>query len=297
MPFTFLAHQAPVLPLKLWRPRWFSGAGLVIGSMAPDFEKFVHGVDAGRFGHTLIGQVVYCLPMSLAVHWLLTRVVAEPLARYAPDLGPFHLRDYAASLAAAPSGRWLVVGSSALVGSVSHVVFDGFTHADRRVVALFPFLADRLVLLHGHVRSLVSLLQIGASAVAAAFVLALMYYIGRRRRALAWRGLPALPVDRRVGPPRAAREYWLVVALATAALSAAFAAGGAPDGGPYREHAAVYGVVLRLPLTAFLAAGVAAFVDTVRRAAALRAHVVARAAERRRRRGHPTPHQPRSRAS
>ena len=150
MPFTFLAHQAPVLPLKLWRPRWFSGAGLAIGSMAPDFEKFVHGPDAGRFGHTSVGLFVYCLPMSLGIYWLLTRVAAPALARHAPDLGRLHLRDYAANLAAAPRGRWWgVVAASILLGVASHVAFDGFTHADPRVTALFPLLRDRLVLVAG----------------------------------------------------------------------------------------------------------------------------------------------------
>ena len=36
MPATFPSHAAAVLPLKLWRPRWFDGVALVVGSMAPD---------------------------------------------------------------------------------------------------------------------------------------------------------------------------------------------------------------------------------------------------------------------
>jgi len=30
------SHQAPVIPLKRWRPHWFSGLALVLGTLAPD---------------------------------------------------------------------------------------------------------------------------------------------------------------------------------------------------------------------------------------------------------------------
>ena len=36
MPWIVPSHQAPVLPLKAWRPAWFSGLGLVLGSVTPD---------------------------------------------------------------------------------------------------------------------------------------------------------------------------------------------------------------------------------------------------------------------
>jgi len=45
MPFTFLSHQAPVLPLKIAAPRWFDGTALVLGSMAPDLFFVTHGSD------------------------------------------------------------------------------------------------------------------------------------------------------------------------------------------------------------------------------------------------------------
>jgi hypothetical protein len=37
MPLTFPSHAAAVVPLKLWRRRWFDGVALVIGSAAPNF--------------------------------------------------------------------------------------------------------------------------------------------------------------------------------------------------------------------------------------------------------------------
>jgi len=37
VPLTFPSHAAAIAPLKLWRPRWFDGVALVVGSAAPDF--------------------------------------------------------------------------------------------------------------------------------------------------------------------------------------------------------------------------------------------------------------------
>ncbi|MFF5265545.1 DUF4184 family protein [Actinomadura viridis] len=36
VPLTFPSHAAAVMPLKFWRPRWFDGVALVVGSTAPD---------------------------------------------------------------------------------------------------------------------------------------------------------------------------------------------------------------------------------------------------------------------
>ena len=256
MPFTFLAHQAPVLPLKLWRPRWFSGAGLAIGSMAPDFDKFIDGADATRYGHTLLGQVVYCLPLSIGIYWLLVRVAAPTLARVGPDLGPLRLRDYAVALAAAPAlrQRWPSLVASILVGSVSHVAFDGFTHADPRVVALFPILRARTVTLGAADYWSPALFQLLATALGTVVTLALMLALSARRQPLAWAGIDPSRADAHARTPApAARRFW----LATAAL--ALAAGAAFVG----LHLAVYGwrpprqlaysLALRLPLIGFAA--------------------------------------------
>src|SRR5437879_5082045 len=98
MPFTFLAHQAAVLPLKIARPAWFCGWALVFGSMAPDFEYFARGEPWSTIGHTLAGQFTLCLPATLLLVLFFRRAVT-----------------------------WRSV-PSALLGSGSHVLWDGFTH-------------------------------------------------------------------------------------------------------------------------------------------------------------------------
>ncbi len=259
MPFTFLAHQAPVLPLKIWRPQWFSGAGLVLGSMAPDFEKFVRGDVNSRFAHTLLGQVVYCLPVSVLVYLLLTRVVAAPLARFAPDLGVLRVRDYARVLAARRQERWATFAASTLVGSFTHVLWDGVTHGDPRVVAIAPFLGNRVITLGGRAVESAGLHQLAASLGGAAVTLALMARLGTDRRVLDWTDYPrgcgvAAAESGRSG---AAAAYWAVVLVLTVALSALLYLTTGPDGASAGSYEIAVSVALRLPLAGFAALSLA----------------------------------------
>jgi len=125
MPFTFLSHQAIVLPLKLRAPRAVSGTALVLGSIAPDVEYFLRTYPTGTVSHTWIGQLTFCLPVTLVLYWIVTRIVAVPLAAHLPDGGDLRLSEYAL-LREQPSSvrHWLTVATSAITGSVSHVVLD-----------------------------------------------------------------------------------------------------------------------------------------------------------------------------
>jgi hypothetical protein len=125
VPLTFLSHQAVVLALKIAAPRATSGTALVLGSMAPDVEYLLRGYPTSTVGHTWVGQLTFCLPVTIALFWVVTRVIAEPAAAHAPEGGDLHLRDYALIRQQPVNARhWLIVAVSALVGSASHVVLD-----------------------------------------------------------------------------------------------------------------------------------------------------------------------------
>jgi hypothetical protein len=178
MPFTFLAHQAAVLPLKWARPRWFSGTALVIGSMAPDFEYFLRGEAWSSVSHTLLGQFVFCLPLTLAGVWLVHRVIARPLGERLPGLGPLQLRGYGAlSSMRLDAAFWARAALSGLVGSLSHIAWDGFTHGDGWAVLHLPALA-------GDVSGVpvYKVLQHGSTLVGAAVSLVFLSLIGRSRK-------------------------------------------------------------------------------------------------------------------
>lgn len=126
VPFPLLAHQAPVLPLKARWPRAFNATALVVGSIAPDLENFSSGVARSGFGHTLRGQITFCLPVTLGVVLLVGHLrLGETLAaRFGKCLT--WLADAATDVTRPGGLRRAVV--SALFGSFSHLALDALTH-------------------------------------------------------------------------------------------------------------------------------------------------------------------------
>ena len=58
------AHAALALPLSRVAPA-LPLAPLVIGTLSPDFEYLLRLAPTGRFAHSLLGLVVFCVPVSL----------------------------------------------------------------------------------------------------------------------------------------------------------------------------------------------------------------------------------------
>jgi hypothetical protein len=127
MPLTFPSHLAPVLPLKLWRPRWFDGVALCTGAVAPDVGYLVTGtpIALGMRTHTLGGLLWWCLPVALGYAWVVRRVVAG-IAVHLPGRRAFGWLDYAAL--AGVRHPWQVTVWSALLGAASHIAWDRAAH-------------------------------------------------------------------------------------------------------------------------------------------------------------------------
>ncbi|WP_327167922.1 DUF4184 family protein [Streptomyces subrutilus] len=183
MPFT-LSHAAAVLPVirRTGRARGpLVASALVLGSFAPDTFYFadavVEGVRGyGDFTHTPWGVVTAdaVLTAALVACWLLLR---EPLVALVPR--GLRGRAYAfvrgerwGARAGGRRGRrlpslalWFYL--SAVTGSFTHVVWDGFTHLDRWGTRALPGLVEPLAL----GLPLYSYLQYGTSAVAACALL------------------------------------------------------------------------------------------------------------------------------
>ncbi|MEV0457031.1 DUF4184 family protein [Catellatospora methionotrophica] len=51
MPLTLPTHPVAVVPLKLWRPRWFDGVALTIGAIAPDLAFAADGYGVTIHSH------------------------------------------------------------------------------------------------------------------------------------------------------------------------------------------------------------------------------------------------------
>jgi hypothetical protein len=148
MPWLVPSHQALVLPLKRWRPAWFSGLALVLGSLAPDLVFILRLDENGsRVSHTLAGQLFLTVPMVFALHALVTALVLPWLLPHLPGEGPLHLHALARSRPARDAGAVLRVAFSGLVGGLTHVFLDGFTHGNHAgwAVALLPALRARVL--------------------------------------------------------------------------------------------------------------------------------------------------------
>ncbi|SDS64406.1 DUF4184 family protein [Actinoplanes derwentensis] len=187
MPSTFPTHPAAILPLKLWRPRWFDGVALAIGAASPDIAYLVDGshLPVWPLSHQWHGLILFCLPVTL-LGCLLTRRAAPVVAAHLPAGGPFTLRDYGAL--SVSGHRWWITVLSALIGAASHVLLDDLEQA-------VPFL------------------EIPAHLAGLAGMLALAAVIGRRRLIHRWHGeAPTVP--------RQPARFWFTAVAVTSPLVA-----------------------------------------------------------------------------
>lgn len=206
MPVTFLAHQAPVLPLKRWRPD-LDGVAMVAGSVTPDLARVVpprwalifHGYPVWWDGHDPLQALTGGLVVGLLLTWSARRLVLPRLAGYLPDLGSFHLRDL--RWVGRTRHRWWVVVVGVVIGTVTHLLLDLLTHTDRGLV--IPGLATRLFTFAGRAVRISGVLQIVLSVGLSIFAIWEMREIGRRRSLCEWSGVEPLP-----SPPPT--DLWLV---------------------------------------------------------------------------------------
>jgi hypothetical protein len=124
VPFT-LSHAVAVLPLA--RDRRLVPAALVIGSWVPDLPYFVPFLGGSGWTHAASGPVSVDLVLGLLVLVVWQLVLRRPLV----DLAPVRLR-----LRVPPPrriDRAYLLGSvvSVVLGAVTHVVWDTFTHRHR----------------------------------------------------------------------------------------------------------------------------------------------------------------------
>ncbi len=119
------------MPLVYARGLRLDATCLVIGTMGPDLEYFARVKLVSRIGHELWGIAAWCVPVTILCAWLFHRVVKWPLVRIAP-------RAFAGQLAAYAERRWMpawtpgavaILILSAALGSLTHIVWDSFTHA------------------------------------------------------------------------------------------------------------------------------------------------------------------------
>jgi hypothetical protein len=165
MPFT-ISHIAAVLPAHrvLSRARLFSAA--VIGSMVPDFGLLLPGFMPRWETHSIEALFTFSLPVGLVAFVLTVLLVAPALTEVVPDRAYARLR--LAEADRPPRALWLTLVYAApviVLGAVTHLVWDGFTHENARGVRMFPILDELGPELDGHTLQLFRWLQYASSIV------------------------------------------------------------------------------------------------------------------------------------
>lgn len=189
MPFTF-AHPMVVLPVL--RARWLDATCLVIGATAPDFDYFIHGEQSGNFGHTLIGVALFGVPITLIAAALFHGFVRDALLLVAPVV----IARRVAIVVSRPRARWpaaplIVLVTSAVIGNLTHLAWDGFTHDRGWGVRWFPrLLATRVDVPVIGSMGMDRVIQYASSVIGLVVVALVVTRVIRRRRAIA---LPEAP--------------------------------------------------------------------------------------------------------
>jgi hypothetical protein len=158
MPFTF-AHPVLIIPLRKYAPRFVSLTGLIVGSMVPDFEYFLRMKIKSSISHTPLGLLLFDLPLGI----LLAYLVHIPVKRSVIDALPGSWRQRLQGVAGLNwSKHWqqyyLLIIISIFIGSVSHLVWDAFTHESGYFVRTFAPLQTS-VDIYGHIFPVYKLLQ------------------------------------------------------------------------------------------------------------------------------------------
>jgi hypothetical protein len=199
MPFTF-AHPAIVMPInKVFRTR-LSLSGLVIGSMVPDFEKFILVTDVKTYSHTWHGMFWLDLPLGFAIAFLFHTVVRDTLIDNLPAFFRRRLIGYKKLnwYQYCKEHFWNVL-LAMFIGIFSHIVWDDFTHADGFFVSHISFLQG-----YGPYAGY-KILQFTTSIIGVLAVLA---------------GISTMP-QQHVAPKKLNTGYWLII-LCTAIAFTSF---------------------------------------------------------------------------
>lgn len=207
VPLTFPSHALAVLPLKIRWPRRLDGVGLVVGSAVPDAAYPVAGFFSMPDPHAVPALLWWCLPVGI-VATAVIRWGAPTIAAHLPRLGGFDLPAY--GVLGAVRYRWYVTAYSILIGALTHIIWDGFTHDPAGghgwAVARLPVLLHPSPLGHPWWYVLQQTSTLGGAVLA----IGLFYYIGHRGLLRIWHGDP--PVIQ-----RAPKRFWLTAAFFAAA--------------------------------------------------------------------------------
>lgn len=120
--------------------------GMVAGSMVPDVSLFLGWHRGYVYAHSVPGAVTADVAATLVAVWLWFAIVRDALVDLAPDA----VRNRLARHVALTARQWWLVLPAAAVGSLTHVIWDSFTHRGRWGVGEAALLRDQYLGLPGY---------------------------------------------------------------------------------------------------------------------------------------------------
>lgn len=198
MPFTF-AHPAIVLPVKNILKKYVSTTGLIVGSIVPDFEYFIRLEPISFFSHTLKGTLYFNLPMALLLSFLFHLLIRNPLIDHLPKALYYRFLSYKNfSWVKYFRKNYLIVIASIILGALSHIFWDSFTHPGGLFVRLIPELKHKTLYF-----PLYRVVQHGSTILGFAYI---AWYIYRKKKIYGQRPSSIIGI------------YWLGVGFVTIGL-------------------------------------------------------------------------------
>jgi hypothetical protein len=149
MPFT-LAHPAAVIPLRRLLGRFAVTSALVIGSVTPDCAYFLPFSVSRKVSHSVPALFWYCVPVGLAGYLLFHLVLKRPLVSLMPAALANRLGRTVSAARLLPPVPWSSVVVSLLIGAITHLIWDAFTHRGDPTVQALGFLRVRLFSVGGY---------------------------------------------------------------------------------------------------------------------------------------------------
>lgn len=175
MPFT-LAHPAVVIFSK---NKNFNILGLILGSMAPDFIYFLLFNPSSNLGHTLLGFIILNLPICFLLNYLILKFIKNPFIINLPSkICNYYTYLISCDFNFKSTKDVFVFTYSCIVGMLTHIIWDAFTHKTGYFVVNINLLKESIHIL-GYQVPFFKLLQHG-STLLGFFVILYYFYTIRR---------------------------------------------------------------------------------------------------------------------
>ncbi len=127
MPFT-ISHAAAALPWARYLRRRQLLSAAVIGTMVPDFWLLLPWHLQRSDTHSVPSLLSFNLPVGLGTYWIFQLLVKSAGLAVIPEAAYRRSLDCSGTADIGSARQWLAAGTAVLLGAVTHLLWDGFTH-------------------------------------------------------------------------------------------------------------------------------------------------------------------------